>query len=82
MKISLVLRDVTFETLNDPAFVATAKKFFPDLKALHVEFDAARAAVLAGHSPSSAFQSEHIISVMSESFLGDELAEAIVATGT
>jgi hypothetical protein len=44
MKISLVLRDVTFESLNDQAFVGAARKVFPDLKALHVEFDAARAA--------------------------------------
>jgi hypothetical protein len=42
MQVSLVFKAVTYESLNNPDFVALARRALPALPALHDEFDAAR----------------------------------------
>jgi hypothetical protein len=44
MAVRVVYKDVTYESLSNEAFVATARRAFPDLPQLHDEFDAARSA--------------------------------------
>jgi hypothetical protein len=43
MKVSVLFKGVTYESLNDPNFIETAKKHLPTLKKLHDEFDTAKA---------------------------------------
>lgn len=39
MKVSVLFKGVTYESLNDPNFIETAQKQLPTLKKLHDEFD-------------------------------------------
>ena len=41
MKVSLVFKDLTYESLNDERFLEIARKAIPGLDRLHVEYDAA-----------------------------------------
>lgn len=43
MKLKLVFKDLTYESLVDPKFVATARKAMPGVEFLHEEYDAAAA---------------------------------------
>jgi hypothetical protein len=43
MKVRLIFKGVTYESLTDPRFLETARKLIPSLKFLHEEYDAARA---------------------------------------
>lgn len=42
MKVSVLFKGVTYESLNDPNFIETAQKQLPTLKKLHDEFDTAK----------------------------------------
>lgn len=44
MKVSLVFKDLTYESLSDPGFLEVAHKAIPGIDALHEEFDAAKEA--------------------------------------
>lgn len=44
MNVSLVFKDVTYESLNDPKFLEIAKRAIPELERLHEEYDAAEPA--------------------------------------
>jgi hypothetical protein len=43
MKVKVVVKGVTYESLSDPEFIKIATKAIPSLENLHDEFDAARA---------------------------------------
>jgi hypothetical protein len=43
MKVGLLFKGVTYESLNDPKFIDAAKKVMPHLESLHDEYDAAKA---------------------------------------
>ena len=43
MKVNLIFKGVTYESLSDPEFIEVAGKNIPHLKFLYDEFDAARA---------------------------------------
>jgi hypothetical protein len=43
MKVKLIFKGVTYESLNDPRFIETASRAIPTLQSLHEEFDAAKA---------------------------------------
>jgi len=43
MEVRLVFKGVTYESLCDQAFIATARKAIPTLDTLHAEYDAAKA---------------------------------------
>lgn len=42
MKVSLVFKAVTYESLNDPDFMKLAREAMPTLAKLHEEFQAVR----------------------------------------
>ena len=42
-RVELRYKGVTYETLNDPTFIAAVKRAMPDLTVLHDEQDAAPA---------------------------------------
>jgi len=44
MNVSLVFKDLTYESLKDEAFLAIAHEAIPGIESLHDEFDAAKAA--------------------------------------
>lgn len=44
MKVSLVFKDLTYESLKDEAFLAIARDAIPGIESLHDEFEAAKAA--------------------------------------
>jgi hypothetical protein len=58
MKVKVVFKDVTYESLSDPKFIEVARKESPDLKALHEEYLAAEGRPGAGKSTSQ--QSEPV----------------------
>lgn len=41
MRVTVVYKDVTYESLSDEKFLVAARKVFPDLPQLHAEYDAA-----------------------------------------
>lgn len=43
MKVKVVFKGVTYDTLKDPQFIELAKKAMPSLEKLHQEYEAARA---------------------------------------
>jgi hypothetical protein len=43
MKVKVVFKGVTYDTLKDPQFIELAKKAMPSLETLHQEYEAARA---------------------------------------
>jgi hypothetical protein len=43
MKVKIIFKGVTYESLNDPDFIRIALEKIPSLEALHDEFDAAKA---------------------------------------
>jgi hypothetical protein len=43
MNATVIFKDVTYESLNDPNFIGVARKAIPDMKALHEEHFAAEA---------------------------------------
>jgi hypothetical protein len=43
MKVNVVFKGVTYESLSDPKFIQVALKQIPSLDDFHEEFDAARA---------------------------------------
>jgi hypothetical protein len=45
MRVTVVYKDVTYESLTDEKFLTAARKVFPDLPQLHAEYDAAPTAV-------------------------------------
>jgi hypothetical protein len=47
MKVSLIFKDVAYESLVDKKFLETARAAMPGVKSLHEEFDAARASAAA-----------------------------------
>ena len=44
MDVKCVYKDVTYESLNDPEFIRTARAAMPGMKFLHDEFTAAKEA--------------------------------------
>lgn len=60
MRVKLMFKGVTYESLNDPKFIETATRAIPSLKFLHEEYVAARASqeqlqmsLLGSHYPPS-----------------------------
>ena len=53
ISLKVVFRGVTFESLNDPAFMRVARKAIPHLEVLHEEYDAARQADTLRLDPSN-----------------------------
>jgi hypothetical protein len=43
MKVNVIFKGVTYESLSDPKFMEAARKAIPHLKVLHEEYDAAKA---------------------------------------
>ena len=52
MKVRCMYKGVTYELLNEPAFIAAATKAIPELERFHQEFGAAEEAREPAHARS------------------------------